>query len=827
MDHFKIKKSSSLGSLISPQTLHSMNKILKSAPDGLMIFDFQGSPVAINEKACQFFGFSAEQLQKNSFWELIPLNSFTRRRHFLRVCDYFDQAKQGLSQAYTWSEYADEKPIISYNILINKGEIHGESFIFVQIVEGLAEKIIDWILLSLATIEHHSQIIDVIDKVVQLASNLFNAEYVAVCLIDSQQASHAVSYYHLREKKENIQYPFTEPVYTNLLKQNELTHSNQPQRQPITQNLFKKLNINSFLMGSIVNTDNNKVGSLNVMTREEIAPSKINFTLFSLLLKRVNLEIERLLDQRKLQFLASISQQNPNPILRLLPTGQVIFANDIGKSILKNWLTQHKSLPSELLQQIPQAQKNGEVINIELEVENKIYLFTIIWIEEFRQVNVYGTDISQLKLTEQKMLHLARYDALTQIPNRQYFEETLKQKFMIHKNEDFALLLIDLDNFKIVNDTLGHGFGDKLLKAATKRMIRSLRAKDFLARLGGDEFIVILEHVNPNSAFKIAEKMIELLAQDFSFGEHLINITASIGIAFNSKINLTSDDLLKHADIAMYEAKKFGKNTFALFSESFHHEQNRRNDLLKNDLKLALDRNEFFIEYQPVIDLIKHQVFAIEAFLRWQHPTEGLIYPNEFIPIAEQTDCIHLLGKWLIEQALGDYKALFAAPIHTKLMLNISLSQLNDVKLYTFLSKRLNSENIDKNNLSLNITENINAPNFQELVPWLEQISKEGIKLCLDNFNPESLLLLATLPINYLKLHSDFLKSIRENEKKRLLIKGIIQLASDLDIATIQKGVETKEQEELIKALSCCHAQGFYYSKSAKFSELLQFIEQF
>lgn len=293
------------------------------------------------------------------------------------------------------------------------------------------------------------------------------------------------------------------------------------------------MNINTYLAGPITNPQDEVIGIMTILCKRKVEFDTLNNTLFGLFLSRINSEIERLINLRKLEFLASIPQQNPNPIIRILLNGDVVFTNDEGKIILNYWIKLFKGLPVELLKEAQRIQKSNQSTRIEMEIEDKIYLFTLVWIDEFKQINIYGTDITQLKNTQNAMLNLTRRDTLTQIANRQYFEEKLIEKIYEHhlKEKSLALLLIDLDNFKIVNDTLGHPTGDKLLMAVTNRMTRCLRANDFIARLGGDEFIVLLDQCNTDTAVKVAEKIINVLGKPFQFDDYHMTITASIGIA--------------------------------------------------------------------------------------------------------------------------------------------------------------------------------------------------------------------------------------------------------------------------------------------------------
>jgi diguanylate cyclase (GGDEF)-like protein len=533
--------------------------------------------------------------------------------------------------------------------------------------------------------------------------------------------------------------------------------------------------------------------------------------------------------KRRLQFLTSIVEQDPNPILRILLTGQVIFANPQGEALIKLWHKEHNGLPKQVLQAAQLAQSNGQSVSIEMKVTNKFFLLTLIWLDEFEQINVYGTDISQLKKTDQDMVNLAHFDALTQIHNRQYFEKKLKEEIHQHfvDNESLALLLIDLDNFKIINDTLGHPIGDLALKTASKRMVRCIRQSDFIARLGGDEFIVLLHNSSIQSAIMVAEKINSVLARVFHFGEYAMKITASIGIALFPESGSVPTDLLKHADIAMYQAKKAGKNNYVVFSKILHSNQDKRNEIIRKELKSAVAKNELYIEYQPQIHTTTHQIFGFEALIRWLHPKIGLVLPKEFIPNAEQTGCIHTLSHWLLKQALVDYSSILSPHFNPPLSINISLIQLGDSRFIDILHNYLIENSINKDKVILDIPEPSLADHYQQIVKSLRKIHLKGYKICLDNFgSPQvSLPKLLALPLDYIKLDQLLLAGIEKNQRHRILLQGIIRLAHDLKIEVIQKGIENEQQHQIVTGLGCSYVQGYYYCKPIKINELSQFIK--
>lgn len=807
----------------------SIESQLKNAPDAIIVFNLQGNIIAINEKAAALFGKSPNKLINQYFWQQLTLNSFSQKRQLIKARQSFLLAKEGIAQQFTWMETNSKKPILAYNIMINRAELHGTSILFAKITDVLPTKTTDWVLWSLAQIKNHHEITEVIDEILKLVSNVFSADYATVGLIDKENNTNLVSFYHFDEKLENVSYSLADSPCEQVQNSQSICFFEDIQKQFPKDHMLQTLEVNYYLGGPITNAEDEVIGIMNVLKKEPFEINEQNNTLFLLFIRRINLELERLLSQRKLQFMASIPSQDPNPVIRIAPSGDVLFSNAQGKILLNFWKNYHKGLPDILIKESQKTKTSNQVIRIELEADDKIYLFSLIWIPDFNQINIYGTDISQLKNTEQNMMNLARIDGLTQIANRQYFEETLLEKINkpFHKGEQLALLLIDLDDFKTVNDTLGHPVGDRLLKAATKRMVRCLRKDDFIARLGGDEFIVLLDKTNIETTIMVTEKMIRILSLPFQFGEYQMTITASIGVALYPEEGVHTGDLLKHSDIAMYHAKKTGKNSYTVFSKTLHSVQDKRNEVIRKELKFAASKNELYIDYQPQIDLTTNKIIGLEALLRWKHPTQGLILPLEFISEAEKTGCIHLISQWLIEQSLKDFALVRSINSTIELAINVSLSQINDSRFLESLCENLLKHKINKNKIILDVSERSISPHFEQISKSLRKIHRRGIKLCLDNFGSPKISLpkLLALPISYLKLDHILLYGIEKRNKHRMLLKGIITLAKDLHLKVIQKGIETEMQHRVVASLGCEYAQGFYYCPPLKSDELHDFIK--
>jgi predicted signal transduction protein with EAL and GGDEF domain len=348
--------------------------------------------------------------------------------------------------------------------------------------------------------------------------------------------------------------------------------------------------------------------------------------------------------------------------------------------------------------------------------------------------------------------------------------------------------------------------------------------------LGGDEFIVMLNRTDADAATIVADKLNHVLSKPFQFGEYRMEITCSIGIAIFPDSGLNASDLLRHADIAMYQAKKSGKDRYTLFSNQLHYVQHQRHNIIKKDLKHAAARNQLTLEYQPQFNLADGKIIGFEALLRWNHPDQGLIFPAEFIPLAEQTGTISTIGQWAIEQAISDFSK-FILPLHpkAKLSLNVSLMQISDARFLDTLCDSLASYSLSNDYLILDVSEHIMATSMKEIYKALDDIHERGIKISLDNFGGPhvSLSKLLELPIDYIKLDQRLLYGMEDHDKQRQLLAGILELANKLNLHVIQKGIENLEQSEILKSLGYELVQGYHYCQPVDINELQKFLKAY
>ena len=432
-------------------------------------------------------------------------------------------------------------------------------------------------------------------------------------------------------------------------------------------------------------------------------------------------------------------------------------------------------------------------------------------------------DIAERKHTEAKLLHNAFHDALTGLPNRNLFTDHLQmavERARQHKEFVFAVLFLDLDRFKNVNDSLGHTVGDGLLIALSRRLQNCLRPSDVVARLGGDEFAILLNDIGAQTsdAVSLAERLQQELMQPFNLGGHEVFTTASIGIALSTTGYDTPEAVLRDADTVMYRAKAQGKARHAVFDQNMHA---RVVALLRleNDLRRAVERNELRLQYQPIVCLESGYISGFEALVRWQHPELGLIQPGEFIAVAEETGVIVELGQWVLEEAarqMCGWQAISPRHSGLKLSVNLSSRQFLQPDLYKRIVEVLDDTGLAAATLQLEITESILMENAQSIVPLLGRLRELGVELAIDDFGTgySSLSYLSRLkPIHTLKIDRSFISMGGDNHENAEIVRTIIMLARNMGKDVVAEGIETVEQLAHLQLLKCTYGQGYLFSR--------------
>jgi diguanylate cyclase (GGDEF)-like protein/PAS domain S-box-containing protein len=430
-------------------------------------------------------------------------------------------------------------------------------------------------------------------------------------------------------------------------------------------------------------------------------------------------------------------------------------------------------------------------------------------------------DITDRKAAEAQLMHDAFHDSLTSLPNRSLFLDRLNHAMarrQRHQEKSYAVLFLDFDRFKVINDSLGHLMGDRLLIGIARRLESLLRPDDTIARLGGDEFTILVEDIrHPDEATSLAERINREFCVPFHLDGHAVFINASIGIAIADGEYRKSEEVLRDADIAMYQAKSQGKGRHALFDRSMHTRALTQLQL-ETDLRHAIERREFFIVYQPIVSLRDATLTGFEALIRWRHPERGLISPAEFIPVAEETGLITVIGKWVLEESCRQISRWQTADRLSKplvISVNVSGRQLAQEDLVQSVREILDQTGIVPQQLKLEITESVVMDQVESSISRLNGLRGLGVQLSIDDFGTgySSLSYLHRLPADALKIDRSFVMRMLEQSENSEIIRTIITLAKTLGLLVVAEGVETLEQVRQLKLLGCDLGQGFLFSR--------------
>jgi len=554
--------------------------------------------------------------------------------------------------------------------------------------------------------------------------------------------------------------------------------------------------------------------------------------------------LDKKLAEDKQERLTAILEATPDLICITDLNGFLTYLNDSGRKLLGIGDNEditgmrledfHLSEDSHkiLTEGLPAAVKNGvwKAESTFVSRDNEKILTSQVLIShrssngEIEFFSTVARDIRHLRAAEKQVEYLAYYDTLTGLPNRNELVKRLEieiGRVNRHGNQG-ALLFIDLDNFKHINDSLGHPMGDLVLQTIAQRLPSYLRGDDTIARLGGDEFVVILSNLSTdameavNQVREVTEKIRNAISMEINLGEINLQVTASIGISMFSGQSTNGDDLLKFADTAMYQAKKEGKNRLEFFTESMGENAFRQLEL-ETRLRQALKANQFILHYQPLLNK-KKQVIGAEALIRWQHPEKGLLSPVEFLDVLELSGQILEVGTWVIESALKQLGIWISKGLwheEQKLCINISPRQFRDNQFVDSIKHLLEKMKIPPVCLNIEVTEHNVIQNKEEAISKMAKLIKLGVNFSLDDFGTgySSLSYLKDLPVSCIKIDKSFIDDICENSADEAMVGSILAMSGHLNLTVIAEGVETVEQLDLLKQYNCECFQGYYFSK--------------
>ncbi|AVH64397.1 GGDEF domain-containing response regulator [Nostoc sp. 'Peltigera membranacea cyanobiont' 213] len=470
-----------------------------------------------------------------------------------------------------------------------------------------------------------------------------------------------------------------------------------------------------------------------------------------------------------------------------------------------------------------------EILKLNVELEHRVKERTG---ELEKALQKLQQEINSRQKLQSQLLDIALHDSLTGLPNRVLFIRRLENALNRAKQESsyqFALLFLDCDRFKVINDSLGHLVGDELLIAIARRLQACLIPIDTIARLGGDEFGILLENITDiNIAIQVAEQILQQLSLAFNLSRYEVFMNASIGISWGNKDYERPEYLLRDADTAMYRAKAQGRGKYHVFNPAMHREAIQLLEL-ENDLRRAVERQEFLVYYQPIVSLNTGRISGFEALVRWQHPTRGLVSPIEFIPVAEETGLINAINSWVLQSAchqLSIWQHHPVTPEPLTMSVNLSARLFSQPNLVEQIDRMIYENKINPAYLELEITESVIMENTNAIKIILQQLKHRKIKLIMDDFGTgySSLSYLHSFPFNALKIDKSFVKRMQDNQENMGLVPAMIGIANSMGMNAIAEGVETQEQLAQLRSLNCNFAQGYLFSQPIEQQSVLKLL---
>jgi len=682
-------------------------------------------------------------------------------------------------------------------------------------------------------------------------ASIFDAKYafISVFADDSKTTMRTLAFCSDGDIVENVEYPLEGTICKDVMNEKMKLVSERAARQYPEAPLMKQLAVDSFFGAALISPSQVPFGVVIIMDVKPMSPQLDSDPILGIMASRLALEIERDMVEDELKLAANVFNDTveaivitdkDGTILRVNPAFSRITGFSQDEAIGQNprlWSSKYqdrdfyegfwKKLLNEGIWQgeLLNRRKDGEIFPVWQTisgVRNKAG-------EIIQFISIFS-DISEKKNSEERIYRLAHYDVITNLPNRVFFQDRLELALAHGRRQSstLALLFLDLDNFKIINDAFGHPTGDTLLQQVGQRLSDIVREDDTVARLGGDEFTILLTDTHGNQdAALVAEKILSSFASPFKHEGIEIVVSASIGISAFPADGEDSLTLLKNADSAMYQAKQKGRNNFQFFTAEMNVQAQERLRM-ESDMRKALELDEFILHYQPQVSLETGQIVACEALVRWQHPYKGLISPYVFIPVAEESGLIIPLTEWVMRTALTQLQHWQQAGLpEIKMSVNLSAHQFGRQNLVPMVQRVLNETGIDAKYLELELTESMLMANVEAAVETLDALRDMGVSLSIDDFGTgySSMAYLKRFPIDKLKVDQSFVRDLVIDSEDAAIVTATIALGHSLNLTVIAEGVETKQQLEFLQAKGCEQIQGYYFSRpvvAEQFADQLQ-----
>ncbi len=545
-------------------------------------------------------------------------------------------------------------------------------------------------------------------------------------------------------------------------------------------------------------------------------------------LRKKESEKGRVLDAK---WAASLAEECPEPILRVSPEGVVLFVNDPADLLLRYW---HVGMGGTLPPPWPETLASliagpDPLATVELEYEERIFALALQPVRPLGYVNIWGHDITAARRAEEEARHAVHHDLLTGLPNRALFLDRLEQAVAQARRarSQAAVHLVDLDNFKEINDAIGHSAGDRILKQMAERLRTTVRDTDTVARLGADEFAVIQGDLREaNGADVLARKILSGFKKPLSLGGQAYNCSVTLGVSLFPGDGENAQDILRHADLALVHAKSEERGGYRFFTAKMNETIQRRH-IIERDLEVALDRQQFVLHYQPKLDARTGAIGGMEALIRWMHPEKGFMSPGEFIPIAESSRLIVPIGEWSLFEACTRTKAWHDSGLcKPKVAVNLSAVQLREKTLIESVKWILESTQLNPQYLELEITESVAMRDVEETVSLFYRLADLGLSLSIDDFGTgySSLSYLKRFPVKRIKIDRAFVMDIGTEKDSGAIARAVTTLGHSFGMEITAEGVETKEQLDILLDMGCDEIQGYFFSRPLKGEDFAKFV---